>query len=408
MLEAWLWEMGKGIGKFFLNPLLYWTVLLVIWTGWQRIKKERYDFGIKIYDVFAEWRFTWKASVLFGLGISLVTIRAGMVFSYETLLLLSAVMIILSITGKLTFLSATYTIGITYFLLLVLPAFIEDHTTWGDALFSNINLTSFVILLGIFLIIEGIMLTRTRRGDTYPRVTSGIRGGWIGVHHVKKLAIVPFFVLVPAGLIEPAASFWPYFSIDGQSYGLLLFPFLIGYDVKVKSTLPELAAKKLARPIIYLGIAVLAISIGSIYLPALTLAAVIIAILGREFIHYRYRVRENETAPFFRELNEGCRVLAVIPGTPADRLRILPGETIVKVNGMKISSMNDFYQALQKGSAFFKLELLDDASEKRFVQGALYEGEHHELGVIFTEEPHQYNKKTDYIVDHEHGTGEDA
>src|SRR5699024_9067399 len=103
---------------------------------------------IKVYDVFSEWRYTWKASVLFGLGLSLVTVRAGMVFSYEVLLLLSAVIIILSITGKLTFLSASYTIGITYLFLLILPALLEEQTTLGTVLLTNINLTALVILLG--------------------------------------------------------------------------------------------------------------------------------------------------------------------------------------------------------------------------------------------------------------------
>ncbi|MFA1821360.1 PDZ domain-containing protein [Virgibacillus oceani] len=393
VLEAWLWEIGKGIGKVFLNPLLYWAIILVFWTGWQRIKKERFDFGLKVFDVFSEWRYTWKASILFGLGISLVTLRAGMVFSYDVILLLCAVIIILSIAGKLTFLSASYTIGITYLLLLLLPILLEEQTTLDTALLSNMNLTALVILLGIFLIIEGIMLTRTRRNDTYPGLTLGNRGAWIGLHHVKKLAIIPFFVLIPAGLIEPVAPFWPYFSIGGESYGLLLFPFIIAYDHKVKGDLPSLAVKKLAKPMIYLGILVLAIAIGSIYIPVLTLAAVIVAILGREFINYRYRIRENEKIPFFRQINDGCKVLAIIPGTPAERLDILPGEIVVKVNGTKISGMDDFYQALQKSGASFKLEILDDALEKRIVQGALYEGEHHELGLIFTDEPHKNNQK---------------
>jgi len=393
VLEAWLWEAGKGIGKIFLNPLLYWSIILVIWTGWQRIKKERLDFGIKIFDVFSEWRYTWKASVLFGLGISLVTLRAGMVFSYEVILLLAAAIIILSIGGKLTFLSASYTIGITYFLLLVLPILYVEQTTLNTALLSNMNLTALVILLGIFLIIEGIMLSRTRREDTYPELTLGNRGAWIGQHLVKKLAVIPFFLLIPAGLIESVTPFWPYFSIGGESYGLLLFPFIVGYDHKVKGSLPSLAVKKLAKPMIYLGILVLAFAIGSIYIPVLTLAAVIIAILGREFINYRFRIRENEKTPFFRQINDGCKILAIIPGTPADRLDILPGETLIKVNGTKISGVNDFYHALQKSGAFFKLEILDDASEKKFVQGALYEGDHHELGLIFTDRPNNQKKK---------------
>ncbi len=52
-----------------------------------------------------------------------------------------------------------------------------------------------------------------------------------------------------------------------------------------------------------------------------------------------------------------------------------------------------FYQALQKSGAFFKLDIIDDAGEVRFVQSAFYEGDHHELGLIFTEKP--YRKETE-------------
>ena len=42
-----------------------------------------------------------------------------------------------------------------------------------------------------------------------------------------------------------------------------------------------------------------------------------------------------------------------------------------------------FYEALQQNRAHCKLEVLDVNGQIRFVQRALYEGDHHELGILF-------------------------
>ncbi|WP_165589210.1 hypothetical protein [Oceanobacillus caeni] len=52
MIEDWFMEVLKGIGRFFLNPLVYWSILLVVFSGYKRIKDERLDFGSKVFDTF--------------------------------------------------------------------------------------------------------------------------------------------------------------------------------------------------------------------------------------------------------------------------------------------------------------------------------------------------------------------
>src|SRR5690625_8039928 len=106
MIESWLIEFAKAVGKFFLNPLLYWSFILVILSGYQRVKRERANFGTKILDIFSEWKHTWKTAVSSGLFISVITIGSGMVFSYETIMLLSVVVILLSLTLRFTILSS--------------------------------------------------------------------------------------------------------------------------------------------------------------------------------------------------------------------------------------------------------------------------------------------------------------
>src|SRR5699024_4811359 len=49
MLETWGVELARGIGLFFLNPLVYWEFILVILVGYKRIHAERLNFGVKLY-----------------------------------------------------------------------------------------------------------------------------------------------------------------------------------------------------------------------------------------------------------------------------------------------------------------------------------------------------------------------
>ncbi|MGM8366077.1 PDZ domain-containing protein [Virgibacillus sp. W0181] len=387
-MEAWLVEMAKGIGKFFLNPLLYWGVILVVIAGYKRVKLERKNFGYKIFDIFSELKNTGLIAVVFGLLISIITIGAGFVYSYEMVLLLIVVMIVLSISFRFSMLSAVYTLGITYIIILFGPILLDLQNVIDPTVFSTISLSSLSILLGLFLLTEAVLLVKVKRNETFPRLALSNRGNWVGEHQIKKLSFIPFFMLVPAGLITPFAPYWPYFSIGSESYSLLLFPFLIGVDYVVSGRLPMLAAKQLARSVAYLAFIVLVISVGSIFIPALSLLAVFVGILGKEMINYRHRLAEKRKNTYFYQLNEGLKVLGVIPGTPAERLGILVGETIVRVNGKKISRSFEFYEALQASGAFFKLDILDDNGEIRFLQSPFYEGEHYKLGIIFSAEPY--------------------
>lgn len=391
MTEVWGIEIASGIGKLFLNPLLYWALLLIAFAGYKRIKRERMDFGIKVFDIFSEWKNTWITSVIVGIIISTIALGAGLVFTYETILLLSFVVILLSITTKFTMLSASYTIGITYLLLLFLPFVLQNQTYLDADLFTSVNFTGLSLLLGIFLLVEAINLGRIKRNETFPELVIGNRGGWIGRHHIKKLSVIPFFILVPAGMITPIAPFWPYFSLGDETYSLLLVPFIIGFDHVVKGSLPQNTAIRLAAYVLVLGLVVIALAVGSIFVSWLSLVAVLFALLGREFIKYRQRMNDRLGRAYFHQTDHGLKILGLIPGTPAERLDIFVGETIVKVNGIKISSVHEFYQSLQASGASFKLGVLDDAGEIRFVQSALYEGDHHKLGIIFPTDP--YRKK---------------
>ncbi|MFD1849007.1 S1C family serine protease [Oceanobacillus bengalensis] len=393
MIEQWLVEVGKGIGRLFLNPLVYWAIFLVLFAGLKRIKKERQDFGSKVFDIFSEWKHTWGISLIAGLLISVVSLASGMVFTYETFILLSVVIILLSLTLNFSTLSAAYTIGITYLLLLVLPLLMGNQTILNENLFSKSNFTALSILLGLFLVVESYLIRGTKRNGSFPSLTLSSRGIWIGQHRVKRVAFIPFFTFIPTGMIGPFEPYWPTLSMGEESFSLLLFPFLIGTDFLVRGRLPKLAAKHLANAILLLALFVTVIAFTSMILPWLSVVAILLAIIGKEYIRYRFRVGDLGRTPYFHPENDGLKILSIIPGTTAERLDVFVGETIVKVNGRKINNEDEFYIALHDSGAYFKLDVLDDSSEVRFVQGAMYEGDHHELGFVFADKPYRMDKK---------------
>ncbi|WP_232225559.1 PDZ domain-containing protein [Oceanobacillus manasiensis] len=389
MVEAWLVELAKGVAKLLLNPLLYWFVIVLLLAGYRRVKRERQNFGTKIFDVFSEWRSTWLFSLVTGFVISVIMIGTGFVVSYPSLLLLSFIAILFSISGRFMFLSPVYTIGISFVLLLFVPTLLENQQWIREDIFDPINLAAFPLLLGVLLIAEGLLLKRTNMKDTFPGLSLSNRGVWVGEHHLKKLAMIPFFLLLPSGLITPFADFWPYVSFGEQSYSIILFPFLLGVDYKVRGRYPKEAANKIAVPIILLGIGAAGLAVGGVFFSPLSLVAVVVTIFGKEYINYRHRNSERLRRCYFHPMNNGLKVLGVIPGTPADRLDIKVGENIMKVNGQKVNSIDSFYQSLQASGAYFKLDIEDLNGELRFVQGALYQGDHHELGLLFSDTPYR-------------------
>src|SRR5690625_6883392 len=117
-------------------------------VGYNRVKRERLQFGLKVFDYFTERKNTMSLSICAGLVISLLSLGIGVVFTYETIMLLSTVIIILSIVSRFNLLSASYTIGITYLLILLSPLILENQSYVSPDLFANVNVLSLLFLLG--------------------------------------------------------------------------------------------------------------------------------------------------------------------------------------------------------------------------------------------------------------------
>src|SRR5699024_11742119 len=106
MWQQYTIEFLKGLARFLLNPMFYWMILLFIFTGYKRMKREREDFGRKIYPLFEEGKISWWIPFIASLFLSIVTVVFGLYLNLEIILLLLVIVILFILCCLTAFFSA--------------------------------------------------------------------------------------------------------------------------------------------------------------------------------------------------------------------------------------------------------------------------------------------------------------
>jgi S1-C subfamily serine protease len=125
----------------------------------------------------------------------------------------------------------------------------------------------------------------------------------------------------------------------------------------------------------------------------LSIVVAALAVIGRELLALMAYLKDESMTSYFSKKNNGVMIIGIIPESPASKMGLQVGEIISKANGVLVRDEQTFYEALQKNRAHCKLEVFDTKGEIRFVQRALYEGDHHELGALFVHGDQKYDEK---------------
>lgn len=385
VLETWLIEILIGIGKLFINPLLYYGVFFTYLLGYLRAKQERKDFHVKVEDPLLELTEYLKPSLLAGLILSIITGVIGLNVPSVFLWIIAVVTFLISLTLRTRYLSPVYTIGLTFFIIILLKATEVDIFKSFIGGFEQTIYPSIVVLLGLLIIAEGILIKRRGSIQPSPLLETGKRGLIVGAQKAKRVWFIPVLLFIPNGILTVPVDWWPVFTFGDAEWSPILFPFFIGFSLKAKSTLISNIVKPYGNMVLYLGLVVTALAVVGRWYPIISIITVGIALIGREFIHFMYQSKENKLTSFFSSRSNGVMILGVLPESPADRMGLKAGELLTRVNGNYVTNSAEFYEALQSNRAHCKLEVYDTNGQIRLVQRALYEGDHHELGILAVE-----------------------
>ncbi|MCM3491717.1 PDZ domain-containing protein [Alkalihalophilus marmarensis] len=383
-------SLGLTIGSFFANPILYIGLFVIFLIAHRRVQRERVAFHTRVTDKIADFVIPFLPALLIGLIISAATLGIGIVITMEVVFVMIAASIVMVLTTSVRWMSPSYIMGLSLLAVAFAPVFTEVSMLQNIAAFlSGFPLHYIAVILALLVIGEGLLIYRN--GDVYtsPGVERSKRGKWVGFQEAKRLWIVPVFFFVPTGII-PGFEYWPVFSLGETSFQPILFPVLVGFGQRVRSALPKEPIKMMGMRVAGLGVFLGILAAVSYWYPFVAVLAASLAIILREVLWMLAKARDEAGPAFYGSRDKGCVILGVIPNSPATKMKLQVGETIVKVNGQTVHDENSFYEALQlNAAAFCKLDVLDHSGEVRFTQGALYDGEHHQLGVLLVKQDYQ-------------------
>ncbi|ANB61882.1 PDZ domain-containing protein [Anoxybacteroides amylolyticum] len=394
MASVWGMELIASIGRGLAQPFLYYGILLVAFVGWRRVKRERRSFHIRVYDWLHESKFFWRSGLGIGLLLSLIIVIVGIVIPTDGVLLLFYVTALLGLTLQLRLLSPAYTVGGTMIAIAVLTKY-EKTKPFFAAYFPELkemNVASMALLLALLLLAESWLILRNGAEGTSPQLTKGKRGLVVGEHWAERLWLVPVLLPVPNGVLAPF-SWWPLLPAGDGAYSLLFVPFLLGFSQRVQGMQPQLSIWLTGKRVCLLGLIVGVLALASYWYGVLAIVAAAVALFGREWLAFWQHTQDRAQPPHFAHRAHGLVILGILPGSKAEKMALKIGEIIVKVNGTPVNTEEEFYEALQPNRAYCKLEVLDENGEIRFVQGALYEDEHHELGLLFVRDREKWTSE---------------
>ncbi|MEC0249976.1 S1C family serine protease [Bacillus halotolerans] len=386
MSVQWGFELLKSAGLFFLHPLFWFFVIVSLAFGYVRIKRERKTFHTRIADIYDELKFTYTKGLILGILLSIVLGVLGISIPLGMLAIIAVMTAAAAFTLRANWMSAAYIVSVS--MLIGFGLQVNQAEPFLDRFPQGYAVVwpALAVFLGLLVIAEGAVAYRSAHVKTSPGLVVSSRGLPIGQQLANRIWLLPLFILVPGNGLESHLSWWPVFSVPGGSFHFLLIPYFVGFGQRVQGSLPETSIRITAKRVCILGLIVSALGAASLLWTPLAGAAACAAVLGRIFLSVKQRVNDNAAPFYFSKRDQGLMVLGIIPNTPAEDLELKIGEIITKVNGVPVKHVSDFYEALQRNRAYVKLEIIGLNGEIRFDQRASYEGEHHELGILFVKD----------------------
>jgi len=386
-MNEWVQEAGYGALQGVLNPVLYAAIIAAVIAGFLRVKRERKDLRAGLLSWSVELKSLLGYGLLAGVILSVIMITVGIEVPLIWIYIISALMALGILTWQFRALTPALLMPLAAGILYILSVTEPPMPSWLPAIEVSTGLIGLTgIVMGLLIFAEGLLIRLNASKHSSPRFIQTPRGLKAGAFFTKRLWLVPLFLLVPTGSLEAMGGWWPAMTVGSTSWSLIAVPFVIGFQLTVVHDLPEPIIRHASQEVMWLSAFVTMLAVAGFWAPYLFIAAFVIAFGGRIYLALKLRAICRHSGYYFMNKNHGIIVVAVIPGTPADKMGIGRGEMVQKVNGVSVNNERDFYGALQKNRAHCKLEVLNHQGEIRYVQRALHEGQHHQLGIIMVED----------------------
>lgn len=386
MSEQVLMDLLQAIALFFLNPVWLIAIVAAVGLGYFRVKRERRSFLVRLHPGLTEMKSLLAESWLPALIVSVLISGIGLSVDVGWIALFSAIAILSMISFYYQTASPIYFSAIAFFGLYAFQQWGPDfaYRGWAPAdvdLFGGLALTVPVIA-GLFLIVEGFLVRRHTAAYASPFLTKTNRGLRAAAYKSKRLWLLPIVFLVPGDFLSGISPYWPQFTIGAAAFSFLPVPIVIGFSQVARSSFPDVLFPKIGQAITVIGVVVIAVGAFAWWMPILGWAALLIGVVGRAMLSILVAVRERKGGFAAAPQSAGVIIAGILPDSPGEKLGLVPGECIRKVNGIQVSNEKELYDAIQVNAAHCRLQVIGRDGEMRLMQQVLYRHDHHRLGLL--------------------------
>ncbi|QCR31561.1 PDZ domain-containing protein [Lysinibacillus sp. SGAir0095] len=389
MVTEILVEVARAFGRLFINPIFYLAIIMAIYLGYRRVKRERKYFHIRILWGWSEAIGLLKEGLLIALCISILSIGFGLTLPVQFLYVATISSFLALIIYVFHFLSPIILFTVSLVVLFLFDYFDVSFNLMGLKM-NGVNMdegiaVSAAVLAGLLLVAEGMLIRKYGAKYASPIVENSKRGLKAVAFLSKKIWVLPIFFVVPGNVIDNYFPWWPQISFASTQFSLVLFPMIIGFQQMTRHTLPANLYPKLGRTVILLGEFVIIGGLVAYFVPLVGFAMLVVGLVARVAISIRYAIREQKDVYAVSAKSNGVMIAGVLPNSPAEKMGLDVGEIIRKVNGIEVHSERQLYEALQINAAHCRLEVLNHQNEVRLTQHVVYHGDHHRIGLLVAE-----------------------
>lgn len=367
-------------------PFLFLFIYILISQYKKVISMQEEIYGGKAKNSLRDLTST---SILFGLitGVigSIVTTVTGLTFGNTGGLYFVIVLSLLLMMIKPRYLCLSYSGGLLSLIILVVNSLYgRGYEGNGIVKFihSNINfdVSALMAMVAVLHLVEALLMWfdgSTGATPVFMEKDGKLQGAFI----MQRFWFMPVLIYIymkgsAAGAdIVATPAWWPVFK-PAISQNLLkdaIFaasPLLVmlGYSDFAVTTDVKSKVKRSSIGLLIFSILLLLLSYFSTKYYILKYVAVIFAPLAHEGLILYERYRENNGVPIFSFKEDGIIVVDTVPDSPAAKMGIRPGDTIVGINNNPVKNLEDAEEVLKTYLTYLWIDLLDREGNKRTVQ----------------------------------------
>ncbi|WP_225743308.1 PDZ domain-containing protein [Marinilactibacillus sp. Marseille-P9653] len=386
-----------AFGLFFIQPLFLVGIALVLLAKSRRVSYDRKQLRATIYkDNFEIKRFlVW--GLLPGLLLSALTVFAGLPVTLDWIILYQIVTI-LSLGLGYRFIHPIFTFSITSLVFLALTYFgvtTDQFFSMPENWYSPLNqglsvayeLTQVSFIIALLLLLSTVLVLQTGNMSKFiPRFLATKRGKLVAKYRMTPFWLVPLLLVIPGEGFRPFFDWWPVFSVGNQTYSFFLLPVLMGLRYTVQAQIPKEAKERLLKDFLGLSVAGMVLFALTFWLKEFAILGLLVLMIGGVFVLYRHRKREQKWSFRFGPAEQGLRVIAIRPGSPAEKMGVGIGDALLECNDRQLHTIEDLNEALFSNRAYCHLKVNRIDNEIVLSETAIYEDDPHDLGLITLEE----------------------